>query len=292
MELAERIGFIGAGSMAEALVRGMLVGGVAAADRVMVTNRSNRERLASLAWSLGVEVTPDKARLCSLCDVLVLAVKPKDVAEALAETAPYLRPGQTLISVAAGVPLAFLEAYVPRGVGVIRAMPNTSCLVQESATAFSTGRDVTPAGDRAAREIFSSVGRVLPVREEDLDAVTGLSGSGPAYVYLMIEALAEAGTASGLPRGLSLDLAVQTVFGAAKMVRDTGEDPGRLRSRVMSPGGTTVAALEVLDRMGFSRALGDAVRRAAERSRELGGPFRLAQDSTPLTEGSARVVPD
>ncbi|MCL5046035.1 MAG: pyrroline-5-carboxylate reductase [Actinobacteria bacterium] len=263
------IGIIGAGSMSEALIRGLCNSGVSP-SRVIVTNRSNRDRLEDLSRRFGVGNTTDKAELVGAADVIVIAVKPKDVPDLLREMSSLPRPGQVIISVAAGVQTAFIEERISRGTEVIRAMPNTSCLVKESATAISSGASAGDLAEQVARAVFASVGKVVVVPEAMLDAVTGLSGSGPAYVYLMIEAMVEAGERMGLTRDVSRILAVQTVFGAAKMLKDTGESPEYLRRRVTSPGGTTMAGLEVLAEKGFPQAVIQAIWRATERSQELG----------------------
>jgi pyrroline-5-carboxylate reductase len=264
------IGFLGAGSMAEALMRGLIQGGVVGPQQMIVSNRSNRERLETLRSRYGVRVAHNKAELVTAADILVVLCKPKDVADLLTEIAPYTCRGQVMLSVAAGVSTSFLAAGVAPGVQVVRAMPNTSCQVGESATAICLGEG---AGDEArilARMILGAVGRVVEVPEVQLDAVTGLSGSGPAYVYLMIEAMVEAGRGVGLPVEVARELAVQTLLGAARTLLETGEDPAELRQKVTSPGGTTMAGLEVLHAAGFREAMVLAVARATQRSQELG----------------------
>ncbi|MFO7173503.1 MAG: pyrroline-5-carboxylate reductase [Bacillota bacterium] len=264
------LGFLGAGAMAEALIRGVLAAGLVAPDRIWVTNRSNRERLESLARRFGVRTTPRKAEVVAAADLLVVACKPKDVPDLLAEVGRLTRPGQVLLSVAAGVPTRrFLDEVTP-GVQVVRAMPNTSCLVRESATAICGAPGTGPEALALARELLGAVGRVVEVPEDLMDAVTGLSGSGPAYVYLMVEAMEQAGVQVGLDSRVARELAVQTLLGAARMLVETGADPAVLRQQVTSPGGTTMAGLQVLREMGFAEALARAVARAAERSRELG----------------------
>lgn len=264
------IGFLGAGAMAEALIQGVVDAGLVSADRIWVTNRSNRERLEELAVRFGVQVTPHKGDVVATADLLVVACKPKDVPELLAEVGAMTRAGQVLLSVAAGVPTGIFREGVKPGVQVVRAMPNTSSLVRESATAICAGEGTGPEAMAAARSLLVAVGRVVEVPETLLDAVTGLSGSGPAYVYLMIEAMERAGVEVGLEAGVARELAVQTVLGAAKMLVETRVDPALLRQKVTSPGGTTMAGLQVLSESGFTDALVRAVARATERSRELG----------------------
>lgn len=264
------IGFLGAGSLAESLIRGLVTGGVVRPEQLMVTNRSNRERLESLQQRYGVRFTHDKAAITRACDILVVLCKPKDVGSLLAEIGPYTHIGQVLLSVAAGVSTEFLAGGVAAGVEVVRAMPNTSCQVGESATAICLGRGATEQARAHSRAILGAVGQVVEVPEEQLDAVTGLSGSGPAYVYLMIEAMVEAGRAMGLEPAVARDLAVQTLKGAALMLTETGEDPALLRQKVTSPGGTTMAGLQVLHDAGFYDAMVRAIARATTRSKELG----------------------
>ncbi len=262
-----KVGFIGAGNMAEALVGGMRAAGWPA-DRIAVTNRSNRSRLVSLATRYGILAFPDKCGLCQHADVLVLAVKPKDVDEALAQLQPYVRPSHRLVSVVAGLTLARLERTFP-GLAVVRAMPNTPSAIREGVTAYALGRHATERDAQLARMLFGSVGAVVEVPEERMDLVTGLSGSGPAYVFFLVESLIEAGVRVGLPASVARDLVVQTVFGAARMLRETGEDPAELRRRVTSPGGTTMAGVGALEEHGVRGAVVEAVRRATLRAREL-----------------------
>ncbi|HEY3364713.1 MAG TPA: pyrroline-5-carboxylate reductase [Symbiobacteriaceae bacterium] len=264
------IGFLGAGSMSEALIRGLLAKGVVQPQQIIVTNRANRERLESLSRRFGVRIATSKAELVPQVDVMIVACKPKDVNDLLGEIGEFTRAGQILLSVAAGVSTESLAAGVARGVQVVRAMPNTSCQVGESATAICLGEGAQAEARAVAGSILGAVGRVVEVSEPLIDAVTGLSGSGPAYVYLMIEAMVEAGKGVGLPAEVSRELAVQTLLGAARMLVETGEDPALLRQRVTSPGGTTMAGLQELHDSGFQLALVRAVARATQRSRELG----------------------
>ncbi len=284
------IGMIGAGNMADALLRGLLDRAVVSPEDIWVTNRSNRERLLSVGARYGVRVTPTKPPLLAAASVLVLAVKPRDTQEVLAEIAGAVRPDQLVVSVIAGIPLATLEAALP-GVPVIRAMPNTSAAVLASATALAAGRRATADHLATAVRLFEAVGDTVVVSEDVLDVVTGLSGSGPAYVYHLIEAMVRAGTDLGLSGELARRLAVQTLVGAARMLAESAADPGELRRRVTSPGGTTMAALGVLEDRGFARAVQDAIRRAAERAREMaeqyaGRPAHRADEGASSATGS------
>jgi pyrroline-5-carboxylate reductase len=263
---------IGAGAMADALVRGWTEDGRRpAGPTVRVTNRSDHARRRALADRYGVHAARDKAEALEGADVAVLAVKPADVDEALAQCRPHLGPSTLLLSLAAGVTTCRLRDGAGEGVPIVRAMPNTASAVGESMTAACGSGGLAPAARALAEQVLAAVGEVVWVPEEAMDAITGLSGSGPAYVFLMAEALIEAGETAGLPPPLARHLAVQTLFGAAKTMRDTGHDARLLRDRVTSPGGTTAAAMAVLERRGFRPALVEAVGRAAERSRELGG---------------------
>lgn len=270
MRLEQTVGFLGAGNMTTALIGGMLSAGVAEPQQLHVANRSNRERLLRLADQFGVRAAESKADLVRKCDLLVLACKPKDVPGLLAELTGHVRPTHVLLTLAAGVTMASLQEHLPAGVQMLRAMPNTSCLVRESATALAAAPGAGADAIRSCRLILEAVGKVVEVPEELLDAVTGLSGSGPAYVYLMVEALIEAGTRVGLSRAVAHDLVLQTLTGAAKMLRETGTDPGVLREQVTSPGGTTMAGLQVLAERGFDQAVVQAVARATQRAREMG----------------------
>lgn len=264
-----RLGIIGAGSMAEALLKGMLSCKLFSSGDVFVINRKNDERLNFFRENYSVNTTRDYKELLNECRTIIIAVKPKDMGELLSHIREYVTRNHIIISVAAGIETGFIENRLGKGVQVVRAMPNTSCQVKESATAIALGRYTGDEAIKAAEEIFSSVGKVVIVEEQALDAVTGLSGSGPAYVYLMLEALTEAGIKAGLVREISEQLAIQTVFGAAKMALESGEAPVHLRRKVTSPGGTTMAGINTLQQMGFTASIMEAVRNAAERSRQM-----------------------
>lgn len=272
MGITSVIGFIGAGNMAGALVRGLLGERVVAPARLWATNRSNDARLEALRNQYGITVTRSKREIAGAASVLILAVKPKDMSEVLRELDGLVRRDHLVISVAAGVPLRTIEAAFPDA-AVVRAMPNTSAAVQESATALAAGTRAGAAHLSTAEAIFRAVGDVITVEEELLDVITGLSGSGPAYVYRLIEAMIHAGTELGLEAPLARRLAIQTLVGAARMLETSREDPGELRERVTSPGGTTMAALRALEDRGFAAAVREAVGRAADRAREMAEEF-------------------
>jgi pyrroline-5-carboxylate reductase len=264
-----RVGMIGAGNMAEALLRGSFDAGVLDPARCLVTNKSNDARLARLGRAWPVRTTRDKALLLAESDVVVLAVKPLDLPTVLNEIAPHARARHLVISVAAGISIEMIERRL-RDVPVVRAMPNTSTAVRASATAIAMGSLAGPGHLAIARALFEAVGWVGVVPESLLDAVTAVSGSGPAYVYVLAEALVDSGEQAGLPRDLAQVLVAQTVLGAGKMLTETGDGPRALRDRVTSPGGTTMAGLEALEQGGLRAAVHDAVTRAADRARELG----------------------
>ncbi|TKJ29608.1 pyrroline-5-carboxylate reductase [Blastococcus sp. CCUG 61487] len=258
---------IGGGRMGEALLAGFVRR--SGPGDVVVCERS-AERAAELAGRHGVEVV-DLAVAAARARVLLLAIKPQDVDAVLADLAPYVDDGHLVVSVAAGVPTARIEAALPAGVAVIRAMPNTPALVEEGMSVVSAGAHAGDADLAEAEQLLGAVGEVRRVPEPQQDAVTALSGSGPAYFFYLVEALVDAGAALGLSRRLAADLVVQTAVGAAVMMRDSGQDPADLRAAVSSPNGTTVAAIAEFDSHDVRAAVAAAVTAAQARSRELGG---------------------
>jgi pyrroline-5-carboxylate reductase len=263
------IGFLGAGQMASALASGWLKAGLVDPSRSLAADPVPIARTKFLEVT-GVQAIDSNRKVVESCDVLVLAVKPQVMAAVLAEIKPQLAPRHLVISIAAGVTLASLRDASPGGTRIVRVMPNTPCLVGASATGYAAGPAATPDDTALVGKLFGVVGKAFVVPEHLLDAVTGLSGSGPAFVYLMIEALADGGVRMGLPRGVAQALAAQTVFGSAKMVLETGQHPAALKDAVASPGGTTIAGLHALERAGLRGALMDAVEAATRRSQELG----------------------
>ncbi|HEY8041659.1 MAG TPA: pyrroline-5-carboxylate reductase [Polyangiaceae bacterium] len=264
-----RLGFLGAGNMAAALIEGLMHGKVLPPDRVVASD-VKAERLELLHRTHGIRTTTDNHALVRDSDVVVLAVKPQGIDRVLTEIGGDVRADQLVVSVAAGVPIEALEGRLPAGSRVVRAMPNTPATVQAGATAIAGGAHAREDDLRMARELFEAVGRVVVLDEVLLDAVTGLSGSGPAYVMLIIEALADGGVKVGLHRDTALLLAAQTVFGSAKLLLETGEHPGRLKDMVTSPGGTAIAGLHTLESGALRKTLIDAVECATKRSVELG----------------------
>jgi pyrroline-5-carboxylate reductase len=267
----KKVGFIGAGNMAAALVRGLLHGGAFLAPQSVIVSATSRTRLDRLAAEhKGIVTTLSNAEVCAFADVVVLSVKPQIVDKVLAQIAPHFRPGTLLVSVAAGVSTSVIEAKMPSGTRVVRSMPNTAATVLAGATAISRGTHATDEDIQVAERFFGLVGRTVVLDESLLDAVTGLSGSGPAYLMLIIEALADGGVKVGLHRDTALMLAAQTVYGSAKLLLETGEHPGRLKDMVTSPGGTAIAGLHTLEAGGLRTTLINAVEAATNRAKELG----------------------
>jgi pyrroline-5-carboxylate reductase len=266
---ARTIGVIGAGNMAEALIRGLVKGGHVAADRI-VASGPRKERLAALARDYAIRTTTDNREVARAADLLVLAVKPQILDKVLREVGDKLQPATLLVSIAAGVDTETIEDAVTDGVRVVRAMPNTPALVGAGATAVAPGKHAGEADLATARALFDAVGITVVLDETHLDAVTGLSGSGPAYIFLILEALADAGVKVGLSRRDAQRLAAQTVMGSAKLLLDTDEHPGKLKDMVTSPGGTAIAGLHTLEEGGLRTTLINAVETATKRARELG----------------------
>jgi pyrroline-5-carboxylate reductase len=263
------IGFLGAGNMAEAMIRGLVRGGHVPAEKI-VASGPRRDRLDELATAYGIAVTRSNPDLARRSDVLVLSVKPQILPKVLREVTLDVRPDALVISVAAGVDTQTIEELLPPGLRVVRSMPNTPALVGAAATAISAGARATEEDMTLARFVFDAVGMTVVLDESQLDAVTGLSGSGPAYIFLVLEALADAGVKVGLSRRNAQRLAAQTVMGSAKMLLETDEHPGKLKDMVTSPGGTAIAGLHTLEQGGLRTTLINAVETATKRSRELG----------------------
>ena len=269
MSTKPAMGFLGAGRMAAALAKGFIQAKLAGADQVIASDPIDAAR-SSFARETGAKTTASNLAAVKFAGVLLLAVKPDQVADVLKEIRGEFTENHLLISIAAGVTLARLEGGLGSGARVIRVMPNTPALVGASATAYAPGKNATAEDGRLAQKLFSAIGVAFQLKESLLDAVTGLSGSGPAYVYLMIEALSDGGVAAGLPRDVATKLAAQTVLGGAKMVLETGQHPGALKDMVTSPGGTTIEGLHELEKAAVGAAFMNAVRAAAEKSKKLG----------------------
>ena len=265
------ITFLGGGNMASAIIRGLLRAGTPP-ERITATVRRG-EKKTELEQAFGIRVLTDNLAAARDAEIVVLAVKPQAFDKLLTTVAPAIDHRKLVISVAAGVPIAALERRLGAGARIVRAMPNTPSLVGLGATALSGGEHATDEDLRLAQMIFDSVGLTTVVDEGLLDAVTGLSGSGPAYIFLIIEALSDAGVKVGLSRHVALKLAAQTVLGSAKLLMETGQHPGHLKDQVTSPGGTAIAGLHTLEAGGLRTTLIDAVEAATRRAKELGDAF-------------------
>ena len=266
--MGQRVAMLGGGKMGEALLAGMLRAGRTAAD-VVVTER-HAERAAELRDRYGV-ATPDVVEAVQGADIILIAVKPQDMANLLVEIGDVVRADQLVISVAAGIPAAFLERHFGVDVPVVRVMSNTAVFVDEAMSALSAGAHATGDHMKLAEGLLSPVGEVIRVPESQLDAVTALSGSGPAYFFYLVEAMTDAGILLGLPREVAYKLIVQTAIGSARMLKETGEHPVKLREAVMSPAGTTIAAIRVMEDHGVRAAMLSALEAARDRSQQLAG---------------------
>ncbi|KAG9443650.1 hypothetical protein H6P81_014990 [Aristolochia fimbriata] len=259
------LGFIGAGNMAESMTRGVIKSGVLPASRICTAH--GREERRSVFEKIGVNVYRQNSEVVEDCQVIILSVKPQKVKEVVLELKPLLSKEKLLVSVAAGIKLRDLQEWTGHG-RLIRVMPNTPAAVGEAASVMSLGDNASREDETVVSNIFGAIGKVWSADEKCFDAVTGLSGSGPAYIYLAIEALADGGVASGLPRDLALALASQTVLGAAAMV-SSGKHPGQLKDAVTSPAGTTIAGIRELENGAFRASLINAVIAASKRSQEI-----------------------
>lgn len=268
-----KIGCIGGGAMAEAILGGLARSGAVPAGDLFVTD-VRRERLEYLHSTLEVYATQDNGYVAGAADIILVAVKPQVVGAVLREIAVYVKPAQTIISIAAGIKTAMLEEYLNSPAAVVRVMPNTPALVGAGASAVCPGSHAGPADLQRALAIFNAVGRAVEVPESVMDAVTGLSGSGPAYMFVILEALADAGVRVGLPRDVATMLAAQTMLGSAKMLLETGGHPARMKDMVTTPGGTTIEGIYALEQEGLRGALMRAVEAATRRSREMAGGLK------------------
>jgi len=268
MKKSPNITFVGAGNMGSALIRGVIKNKAAGPSRITAID-VDEARLEELSTSLGITTHTDASMASKNTDLLVLAVKPQVIDEVMRAIGPVGK--MAVISVAAGITIERIRRILGAGAHVIRCMPNTPALVGAGMSAVCAGPGVTGDEMKAAMKVLGSVGRVVEVKDEKLmDAVTGLSGSGPAYAFMMMEAMADGGVLMGLDRATALEMAAQTLYGAAKLALDTGRHPGELKDMVTSPAGTTIHAVEVLEEAGWRGALISAVRAAATRSGELG----------------------
>ncbi len=275
--LKERIGFIGGGKMGEALVKGILHANLSTEDRIIVSD-VDKKRCQTLEREAGIKTTQENKKVISNSDIVLLAIKPNVMGNILAELKGVITSKHLVVSIAAGIPISFIESFFYKDCRVIRIMPNTPCLVGETAAGYSLGKNATQDDGKLVSEILNAVGKSYLLEEKLLDAVTGLSGSGPAFVYMVIEALSDGGVKMGLPRDVSTTLAAQTVFGAAKMVLESNIHVGELKDFVTSPGGTTIEGLHALEKGGIRNALIEAVEVATKKSKRLGKTFSKHRD--------------
>jgi pyrroline-5-carboxylate reductase len=267
--LKEKIGFIGGGKMGEALCKGIIKAELSSADNIIMSDVV-AERCKFLHQEMGVKTTQNNKDVVSFADVIVVAVKPQLMGEVLNNVKNDITGRHLVVSIAAGIPIKFIESRLLPGARIVRVMPNTPCLVSASATAYALNKYATNVDSQLVSRIFSAVGKAFQLDEKYLDAVTGLSGSGPAYVYMFIEALSDGGVKMGLPRDVATVLAAQTVLGAAKMVLETGQHPAQLKDAVTSPGGTTIEGISKLEEGGLRSTLINTVEAAALKSKKLG----------------------
>lgn len=265
-----KVGMIGAGAMGEALISGLLRSKLVE-DNDVIASDVSEERRSYIENNIGVKTTVNNVEAIAEARVIILAVKPQNIFEVLDEISWTVTSSQLVISIAPGITTAAIEERLNEDVAVVRVMPNTPALISDGISAICFGRYVSGEDERIAEAIIASVGKVVKVPEKLMNAVTGLSGSGPAYAYLIIEALSDAGVKMGLPRATSTLLAAQTLTGAARMVLETQRHPGELKDMVTSPGGTTICGLYELEKGGLRGILMNAVEAATNRSKELGG---------------------
>lgn len=269
----KKLAIVGAGSMAEALISGMIESRLITGSNIWVTNKCSREKLQSMEKAYGVQATYNHSELFRGAETVILAMKPKDAADAITLIKPYLQEDMLIISVLAGVSIESIELLAEKKLPVVRAMPNTSAAVGKSASALSANERVTKEQMEAVRGIFDTVGKSAFVEERQLDAVTGLSGSGPAYIYYLAEAMEKSAEEIGLEKEMAKEFIIQTLIGAAEMLARSAKDPQQLRKEVTSPGGTTEAGVKVLEANGVQRAFIECIKEATAQSRRLGQSF-------------------
>tara|TARA_B100000959_G_scaffold262192_1_gene300390 strand:+ start:456 stop:1307 length:852 start_codon:yes stop_codon:yes gene_type:complete len=269
----KKIAFIGSGNMAEALISSLIDSSVFNPDAILCSDIS-KKRLEYIHNNYNIHTSPDNFDVAQKADIIILSVKPQIILKVLDQISETVDSSKLIISIAAGISLDIIKKAMSKEGAktfrLIRAMPNTPALVQTGATALTKGADASENDLKAAFEIFSAIGKAVEINEDLMDAVTGLSGSGPAYIFLIIEALADAGVKVGLPKDISMTLSVQTVLGAAKLASESGDHPAKLREMVTSPGGTTIAGINSLEEGNLKAVLMNAVEAATQRGRELG----------------------
>ncbi|MBM7703696.1 pyrroline-5-carboxylate reductase [Metabacillus iocasae] len=263
------VAFLGAGSMAEAMISGMVQAEKVPANQIIVTNRSNAERLNELETKYGIKGMKREDLVFEDVDVFILAMKPKDIDVALHSIKTHLQPHQLLLSVLAGISTSYMEDHLAQGQQVIRVMPNTSSMMGESATAMSPGQYTAMDNVMIAKDLLTCIGEVYTIDEEKMDIFTGIAGSGPAYFYYLMEHIERAGAEEGLDPEMARQIGAQTILGAAKMIMEQDETPAQLRENVTSPNGTTAAGLDALAKFGGGEAITQAVKGASKRSKEI-----------------------
>jgi pyrroline-5-carboxylate reductase len=265
----KKIGIIGTGNMGESLISGLIYARSSVSENIICSD-IRKEKLKSVKDAYGVVTTTNNIDVVKASEIVIYAIKPQIMASILNETASHLDMSKIIISIAAGVPLAAIESCLNKDLRLIRVMPNIAASVKEGAAAIAAGKHTSKEDLKLAKAIFDSVGKSIIIEEELMDAITGLSGNGPAYIFLIVDALADAGVKMGLSREDALLLSAQTLLGAAKLLLETNEHPGRLKDKVTSPGGTAIAALHTIEEGGLRTTLINAVEVGTKRSKELG----------------------
>lgn len=263
----KKIAFLGAGSMAEAMISGIVDSKKVPLSQITVSNHCNKERLETLKKKYIIHAVSQEQLQIVKHDIIVLAMKPKDAEDAIQSIAPLLQPDQLILSVIAGLQTSFIERLLPSGQQVIRVMPNTSSMIGESATALSSGKHTTQQNLELAKDLFQCIGEVFIIAEDQMDIFTGIAGSGPAYLYYLMEHMEKVGIEEGLPEKVTREIIAQTFLGAAKMAQQHEFTPNILRKNVTSPNGTTAAGLEALSENGGGKAISEAIKQAAQRSK-------------------------
>ncbi|WLR56442.1 pyrroline-5-carboxylate reductase [Mesobacillus subterraneus] len=266
----KKLVFVGAGSMAEAMISGIGASGLLPGEQIWVTNKQDTDRLHTLEQRYGIKATYDSGALFKDADAVVLAMKPKDAAAAIEEVKSYLPEGTLVISVLAGISIETIESAAGKSLAVARAMPNTSAAIGKSATALAVNSLVNEMQKTLVQELFNTIGMTTNVEEYQLDAVTGLSGSGPAYIYYLVEAMEKSAAEIGLEKQTAKQLIIQTLLGAAEMLTKSDKEPAQLRFEVTSPGGTTEAGISILEQHGVQTAFVSCIKEATAQSKRLG----------------------
>jgi pyrroline-5-carboxylate reductase len=263
----KNIAFLGAGSMAEAMISGIVCSKKVPPSQITVSNHRNKERLKTLKRKYNIQAVSQEQLQIVQHDIIILAMKPQDAEDAIQSIAPLLQSDQLILSVIAGLQPSFIERLLPSGQQVIRVMPNTSSMIGESATALSSGKHTTQQNMELAKEVFQCIGEVFIIAENQMDIFTGIAGSGPAYLYYLMEHMEKVGIQAGLPEEVTREIIAQTFLGAAKMVQEQELTPTILRKNVTSPNGTTAAGLQALSENGGGKAISEAIKQAAQRSK-------------------------